>query len=308
MQPEFSCPVGQLSFVCCVLPDVSSLAMPTAVQYALAALFGLVFGSFLNVCIARLPHHESIVRPRSHCPQCLKLIPWYDNIPVLSYLVLGAKCRFCRQRISPIYPIVEAFTACVFVLAVAETSSLSWLVKEIVFAMLMIVLIFTDFKDRIIPHSVTLLGIALGLGFSLFVPVNDSLLEWIFRGSEFRLHTTVSSLIGALAGGAFGGGLLYAVGWALKRVSNPAKEYLGFGDVMLMLVVGVFWGIPLSYLTILLGSLAGTLVAVSFIALNKSSREYQWPYGSFLGAAAIYCSLGGPALLAAYKHWAGLRG
>jgi leader peptidase (prepilin peptidase) / N-methyltransferase len=307
MQPDFSCVVDQLSFVSDVLPNISGLVTPTIIQYVLAALFGLVFGSFLNVCIARLPNHESIVRPRSRCPQCLKPIPWYDNVPLISYLFLGARCRFCRRRISPLYPIVEALTACVFVLAVAETSTVTGLVKEVVFVMLMIVLIFTDFTERIIPHSVTLLGIALGLGFSSFVPVNDVFFGWIFGGSEYRLQNTLSSLLGALSGGAFGGGLLYIVAWALKRVSNPAKEYLGFGDVMLMLVVGVFWGIPLSYLTILFGSLAGTVVAVSFIALKKSSREYQWPYGSFLGAAAIYCSLQGPDLLAAYKHWAGLR-
>jgi leader peptidase (prepilin peptidase) / N-methyltransferase len=307
MPPEFSCPVCHLWLVLYALSHLSGLATPAAAQYMFAAVFGLVFGSFLNVCIVRLPNHESIVRPRSHCPQCLKRIPWYDNLPIVSYLLLGAKCRCCRRRISPLYPIVEAFTACVFVLAVAENGSTLGLVKETVFAMLMIVLIFTDFTDRIIPHSVTLFGIASGLAFSLFVPVNDALFEWIFRGSEFRLQGTLSSLTGAIAGGAFGGGLLYGVAWALKRASRAAKEYLGFGDVMLMLVVGVFWGIPLSYLTILLGSLAGALVAVSFVAVKKSFREYQWPYGSFLGAAAIYASLKGPGLIAAYKHWAGLH-
>jgi leader peptidase (prepilin peptidase) / N-methyltransferase len=307
MRPEFSYPVGQLSPASYALYHTSGLATLGATPYVFAALFGLVFGSFLNVCIVRLPHHESIVRPRSHCPQCLKLIPWHDNLPVISYIVLGGRCRFCRRRISPLYPVVEALTAAVFVLALAETGSTLGFLKEIVFAMLMIVLIFTDFRDRIIPHSVTLLGIVLGLALGFFVPVNDSLFEWVFRGSRLRLEGALSSFIGALAGGAFGGGLLYAVAWALKRLSNSAKEYLGFGDVMLMLVVGVFWGIPLSYLTILLGSLAGTLVAASFVLLNKSFREYQWPYGSFLGAAAIYASLGGPALLAAYEHWTGLR-
>jgi leader peptidase (prepilin peptidase) / N-methyltransferase len=307
MRPALASPFCHSSLVSFSLCLMFGPAVPAAIQYVFAALFGLVFGSFLNVCIARLPHHESIVRPRSHCPQCLKLIPWYDNVPVMSYVVLGARCRFCLRRISPLYPVVEVFTACVFVLALAETGSMLGFVKEIVFAMLMIVLILTDFKDRLIPHSVTLFGIVLGLAFSFLVPVNDSLFEWIFRGAGFRLQGTFSSVIGALAGAVFGGGLLYAVAWSLKRMSHGAKEYLGFGDVMLMLVVGVFWGLPLTYVTILLGSLAGTLVAVSFVALNKKFREYQWPYGTFLGAAALYASLGGPALLAAYQHWAGFH-
>jgi leader peptidase (prepilin peptidase)/N-methyltransferase len=298
------CPVALASYL---LSLASAPVMPIAAQYVVATLFGLVFGSFLNVCIVRLPRHESIIRPRSHCPQCLKPIPWHDNIPVLSYLVLRARCRFCRNRISPLYPLVETITAGIFVLALAETRNPPQFVKDVVFGMLMIVLIFTDFEDRIIPHSVTVFGIIAGLVFSLLVPVNDTLFEWIFRRAGLALQGPLSSLIGAVAGGAFGGGLLYGVAWTLRRLRNPAKEYLGFGDVMLMLAVGVFWGIPLTYLTILLGSLAGTLVAISFVAINKTFRDYQWPYGSFLGAAAIYASFGGPSLLLAYQHWVGLR-
>jgi leader peptidase (prepilin peptidase)/N-methyltransferase len=289
-------------------PALASIALaPADVRYALAALFGLVFGSFLNVCIVRLPHHESIVRPRSHCPQCLKFIPWYDNIPLLSYVSLGGRCRFCRERISVVYPVVEVLTACMFILAVRETGGVAALVKEIIFGMLMIVLIFTDFRDRLIPHSVTIPGIVLGLVFSLVVPVNNVVVGWVLLRGGIKLAGPLSSLAGALSGAAFGGGLLYGVAWILKRLGNPAREYLGFGDVMLMLVVGVFWGIPLTYVTILLGSLAGTLVAISFLVLNSRFRSYQWPYGSFLAAAALYASLGGSALLEAYQHWAGLR-
>jgi leader peptidase (prepilin peptidase) / N-methyltransferase len=281
--------------------------MFSTAQYVIAGLFGLVFGSFLNVCIVRLPQHESIVRPRSRCPRCLKLISWYDNVPVLSYLILRAKCRYCRQQISPLYPLVEIITACIFVLALAATSTPAWFAKDAVFGMLMVILIFTDLRDRVIPHSVTILGIIVGLALSLLLPVNDSLFEWVFLRTGLEIHGPLSSLIGALAGGVFGGGLLYGVAWALKRFRNPAKEYLGFGDVMLMLVVGVFWGIPLTYLTILLGSLAGTVIAIALLVLNKSYRDYQWPYGSFLGAAAVYAALGGPSLLLAYQHWTGLH-
>ncbi len=267
----------------------------------------MIFGSFLNVCIVRLPRRESIVRPASHCPSCLKPIRWYDNIPVLSYLILGGKCRFCRCKISLLYPLVEIITACIFALAVAESTSLGAFLKVAAFAMLMIVLIFTDFRDRLLPHSVTIFGIVLGLALSFAIPVTDPLLEWVFGRMGMTLPAPLSSFLGAVSGGVFGAGLLYGVAWLLRRAGNPSKEYLGFGDVMLMFLVGVFWGIPLTYLTILLGSLVGTLVAVVFILFNRKFRNYSWPYGSFLGAAAIYVSLGGQTLLLWYLSWRGFH-
>lgn len=282
------------------------MALSTA-QYVVAAIFGLIFGSFLNVCIVRLPRHESIVHPRSHCPRCLKPLAWYDNIPVASYIVLRGRCRYCEERISPVYPLVEIITGCLFVLSAAEAGNVPVFTKDVIFGMLMIVLIFTDIEYRIIPHAVTLFGIVSGLAFSFAVPVNDVVVRWILRYLGSPLKDPLSSFIGALAGGAFGGGLLYGVARSLKHFGNRGKEYLGFGDVMLMLVVGVFWGIPLTYLTILLGSLAGTLIAIPFVVFKKNFRSYQWPYGSFLGAAAIYASLRGQALLSAYQHWARLR-
>ncbi|MGH9378684.1 MAG: prepilin peptidase [Terriglobia bacterium] len=283
------------------------MAIPSYVCYLFAALFGLVLGSFLNVCIIRLPNHQSVVRPRSRCPQCGELIPWYDNIPVLSYLALRGKCRNCHERISAVYPAVEVITACLFVVAFAEFGATALFFKAIIFAMLMVVLIFTDFRARTIPHSVTVTGTVLGLILSFFTPVNDSLVEWIFHRAGLALPGPVSSFAGALAGGLFGAGLLYAVAWFFRRFGDPAKEYLGFGDVMLMLLVGVFLGIPLTYVTILLGSLAGTLIAAPFLLLKKSFRNYQWPYGSFLGAAAIYALFGGQALIFIYLHWARLK-
>lgn len=275
--------------------------------YLIVALFGLIFGSFLNVCIARLPSHQSVVAPRSHCMNCGKLISWYDNIPVLSYVVLRGRCRRCRHRISLIYPLVEIITAGLFVAALASFGLSAEFVKAIVFSMLMVVLIFTDYTERLIPHSVTIFGIVVGLAFSLIVPVNNALFGWIFLRLGIILTGSVSSLIGALTGGIFGAGLLYGVAWFFRKFGDPQKEYLGFGDVMLMLVVGVFLGIPLTYLTILLGSLAGTLVAIPLQLFSRTFRGYQWPYGSFLAAAAIFCYFRGHALLVAYLRWSGLR-
>lgn len=280
---------------------------PTGISYCFAALFGLIWGSFLNVCIARLPHHESVVAPRSRCPHCRSLIRWYDNIPVLSYLLLRGSCRKCRKGISIVYPIVEILTACLFVAALLEFGLSIGFFKVVIFGMLMIVLIFTDLRERTIPHSVTLLGGVVGLMLSLLVPVNDVLFEWVLRRMGIVLPARLSSFIGAVAGGLFGAGLLYGVAWFFRRFGDPHKEYLGFGDVTLMLVVGIFLGIPLTYLAILLGSLAGTLVAVPFRLVSGRFRNYQWPYGSFLGAAAIYALMGGPALIAAYLRWSGFR-
>src|SRR5579875_3405939 len=137
-------------------------------------------------------------------------------------------------------------------------------------------------------------------------PGHDSPFELIFRHFDLALAGRLSSFIGSVTGEIFGAGLLYAVAWLFRRFGNPDKQYLGFGDVMLMLLVGVFLGIPLTYVTILLGSLAGTLFAVALTLTHKRFRDYPWPYGSFLGAAAIYAYFGGQGLILAYLHWSGL--
>ena len=278
------------------------------ILYTVIALFGLALGSFLNVCIVRLPRHESIVLPRSHCPECNHLIRWYDNIPLLSFLVLRGRCRDCHARISARYPLVEALTAGVL-LADFHIYGLSpEFIKFALFGMLLVVLIFTDLIERRIPHAVTILGMSLGLVFSFIVPVDNRLLEWLFRHLEWDIARTTSSVIGALAGALTGGGLFYAVGEAFYHLGGREKEYLGFGDVMLMLMVGTFLGIPLTLETILLGSLGGTIVALGFTAVNRRYREYPWPYGTFLGIAAVFASLWGTRLLDAYLHWSNLAG
>ncbi len=276
--------------------------------YGVVALFGLAFGSFLNVCIVRIPRGESIVLPRSHCPQCHHPIRWYDNIPLLSYIVLRGRCRDCRARISARYPLVESLTAGVLV-ADFHTYGLSpEFIKYALFGMLLLILIFTDLIERRIPHPVTLLGIGLGFVFSFFVPVDNRILEWVFRHMDWYLDTTTSSVLGAVAGALAGGGLFYAVGEAFYYLGGREKEYLGFGDVMLMLMVGTFFGVPLTLETILLGSLGGTIVAVALSVANPRFRGYQWPYGTFLGIAAISASLWGTRLLNAYLQWSNIAG
>jgi len=275
--------------------------------YILVAILGLVFGSFLNVCIARVPAGESIVQPRSHCPRCGHPIRWYDNIPVLSYVLLKGRCRDCRVRISALYPLVEVLTASFLVLDYARNGLSLEFAKAAVFGMLLLVLIFTDLKDRRIPHTITIPGIVLGFVLSLLLPVDPRPVDWILRRWEMFPGPRLMSLFGSLTGALTGGGLFYAVGEVFYRVGGRKKEYLGFGDVMLMLMIGSFLGAPLTLMTMLLGSLGGSILALVAIRARPELREYQWPYGSFLGTAGLYVVLGGRTLFEAYLRWSGWR-
>jgi len=279
-----------------------------AFLYILVGLFGLCFGSFLNVCISRLPRGESIVLPPSHCPRCHHPIRWYDNIPLVSYLVLGGRCRDCHARISPLYPAVEALTALIMILTFHVYGLGPEFIKYALFNMLLIVIIFTDLLDRRIPHAVTIFGICLGLVFSFIVPVDDRPLGWVLRHWDIYPSGTALSVAGAVAGALVAGGLFYAVGEAFYHLGGKQKEYLGFGDVMLMLMVGTFLGMPLALMTILLGSLGGSILALGLSAARPRFRGYAWPYGTFLGMAAIFAGLHGNWLLDGYLRWSGISG
>ena len=273
--------------------------------YAMVALFGLALGSFLNVCIFRLPLHESVITPRSRCPQCSQPIRWHDNVPVISYLVLRGRCRQCRAPISPIYPLVELLSAGVLLLAFFQYGLSPAFIKYSVFGLLLLILIFTDLRERRLPHAVTILGMGLGLALSFIVPVDPRPLNWILQRLGSFPGTEFLSFAASVAAALLGGGLFYGVAEAFYRLTG--MEGLGFGDVMLMLMVGTFLGIPLTLLTILIGSLLGTMVALPFELFSTRFRHHPWPYGSFLGAAALYASLGGNALLDAYLRWALLK-
>lgn len=284
------------------------MAIPNGIAYLFAALFGAVLGSFLNVCISRLPEHQSVVRPRSRCPRCGAPIHAYDNIPVLSYVILRGRCRSCSARISPVYPLVEAITAGLFVLALFEFGPTPLFFKAIIFSMLMVILVFTDFNARIIPHAVTITGIALGIALSFVIPVNDGLTGWLFARMGADPAGRLDSFASSIAGAIFGAGFLYAAVWLVKLLFGPDKEYLGFGDVMLILVVGVFWGVTLTYVTLLFGVLAAVVIAIPLGLIRKSFRRgYEWPLGSFLAAAAIFALFEGQAVVHAYMRWARLR-
>jgi leader peptidase (prepilin peptidase)/N-methyltransferase len=206
--------------------------------------------------------------------------------------------------ISPIYPAVETLTSIILVLCYYRFDLSPELVKYGLLAMLLIILIFTDMTLRRIPHPVTLLGIGLGLLLSILIPVDPRPLSWMLAHlGVFPLHPLLS-VLAAAAGAIVGGGLFYAVGEGFYRLTR--KEGLGFGDVMLMLMVGTFLGVPLTLMTILVGSLLGTVVALPIEILSSRLRHHAWPFGSFLGIAAIFSSLWGSIVLDAYLKWAGL--
>jgi leader peptidase (prepilin peptidase)/N-methyltransferase len=229
-------------------------------------------------------------------------------MPLLSFLVLRGRCRDCHVSISPLYPSVEVMTALVLVLTFHVYGLGPEFIKYSLFIMLLIVLVFTDLLDRRIPHAITIFGISLGLFFSFIIPVDDRPLGWIFRHWGIYLEGLSASFAGAVAGALAGGGLFYAVGEAFYHLGGKQKEYLGFGDVMLMLMVGTFLGMPLALMTILLGSLGGSIVALAMSALNSRFRGYAWPYGTFLGVAAIYAALNGNWLLNGYLRISGMAG
>lgn len=281
---------------------------PPILSYIMVAVFGLALGSFLNVCIVRLPRKLSILAPRSHCPLCEHPIRWFDNIPLVSYLLLRGRCRDCHARISPQYAVVEALTAILLMTTFRRFGLSPEFVKCSALVMMLIVLIFTDLRQRRIPHAVTVFGISLGVVLSFFIPVDNRPVAWLAERMGLFLSGTVSSVLGAIAGAVTGGGLFYAVGEAFYILGGRQKEYLGFGDVMLMLTVGTFLGPPLTLLTILLGSLGGSIVALSTTLAAPRFRDYQWPYGTFLGIAAIYAALDGTRLVEAYLRWSGLAG
>jgi leader peptidase (prepilin peptidase)/N-methyltransferase len=275
------------------------------IPYAVCGVLGLVFGSFLNVCIARLPKRESIVVPRSHCPRCGHPIRWFDNVPLASYVVLAGRCRDCGARISAIYPAVELLTAGIWIAGFARYGLSPEFIKVTVFSMLALIIVFTDVLERTVPHAVTIFGMATGACFSLLVPMDSRPLGWILGRLGYFPGATALSVFAGIVGALIGGGLFYVVGEVFYLASGRQKEYLGFGDVMLMLMVGFYLGPPLTLMTVLLGSLGGTLFALPLTIASSRFRNYQWPYATFLGIAAIYTSLWGAALLNAYLRWAG---
>ena len=251
--------------------------MIDAFTIVVAGLFGAVIGSFLNVCIYRIPLGRSVVFPMSACGQCGRRLTWTENIPVVSYLLQGGRCRGCRQPISLQYPIVELLTAIVFAAAWWWYGPSLAFLSRTVFACLLIVLFAIDLEHHLLPNVLTLPGIVAGFGFSFF------------GAPGWR-----DSLIGIVVGG----GILYLIAEGYYRLRH--EEGLGMGDVKMLAMIGAFVGWKLTFVTLMMASLAGSIVGVLLIATQRGGMKYALPFGTFLAMGAALADTVGPGVLAWY--------
>jgi leader peptidase (prepilin peptidase) / N-methyltransferase len=259
------------------------LELPPSWVIVLAGCFGLLIGSFLNACIYRLPRDISIVHPRSHCPYCEKTIAWYDNLPLLSWLMLGGKCRHCRAPISFRYPLVEIVTGLLFAASFWRMGNSPDALKLCVFCALITGLVFMDFEERILADEFTVGGMILGFALSMFLPMPKFLAALVLP-AEWR--ESYRSLAESLLGGLLPAVSLYVIGEIYYRVRG--REGLGFGDVKMIAMVGAFYNLQAALLTLMIGSVAGSLLGLGFVVFTKKdAATYELPFGSFLGAAAL---------------------
>jgi leader peptidase (prepilin peptidase) / N-methyltransferase len=281
-----------------------------------SVVLGLALGSFLNVCIYRLPRGMSVLNPRwSACPNCKQPIAFYDNVPVLSWLLLRGRCRQCKAPISPRYLLIEVLTAALFLACSWHFGMTLATLKYWTLAFLLLGLIFTDAETKLLPDKMTLTGLGLGIVFSLFVPVNDLAAQFlpvslpVSADVSSRLLSLADSLLGAAVGASF----IYGAGAIYLRARGI--EGMGFGDVKLMAMIGSFLGVKLTVFTIFAASIAGSIFGVSTILMvwikrtrrfverrhltlhdarrrawhsaQTMYRHYEMPFGVFLGSMAM---------------------
>lgn len=251
-------------------------------------VLGICIGSFLNVCIVRLPHEKSVVTPRSHCVQCKKTIRWHDNIPLLSFILLGGKCRYCKAKFSFRYFLVELLTGVTFVLFFLHFGLTPVLIAYLTMTCGFIVATFVDFEHRIIPDEISIGGMCAGLIFSLFIPelhgVAASHNHFYLNG----LHSLGLSLLGVL----IGGGSIYAMGILGDFLFK--KESMGGGDIKLLAMVGAFMGWKLAILTFFIAPFFG---AVYGIIEKIRTKDTAIAYGPFLVLGALICLFYGDGLI-----------
>lgn len=258
-------------------------------EAAVAALFGLLIGSFLNVCIYRMPRDLSVVRPRSFCPSCEKQVEWYDNIPVVSFILLRGGCRNCRASIPLRYPAVELLNGGLFFLGVLMLGPTLAALKFCIFAAIMVALIFMDLEERILADEFTLGGTAVGVILAYFVPIPQSLIAF-FLPYDWgpRWHSVAESFFGAVA--------LAGMLWSIAKVYEMVRkrEGMGFGDVKMVACIGAFVGLAPALMTVIVGSVLGSVTGVLYIWFSKKdAATYELPFGSFLGIAALLTAIAG---------------
>jgi leader peptidase (prepilin peptidase)/N-methyltransferase len=284
------------------MPDLN--LVPPVIGYVVAGVFGAVIGSFLNVVIHRVPLEESIVFPNSRCASCGGAIAFYDNIPVLSWVMLRAKCRRCKERISIRYPAVELLTAALFVGVAWHTGLSAALPFDLVFVSALVALLFIDAEHMILPNVITYPGIAFAVIARIAIPYLTGTPHFddipsLQHGALADMPIWVVSLAGGLIGALIGGGSLWLMGWTWEKLRGI--EAMGLGDVKMMFMVGAYLGWRLTILTIFVGVLTGSVIGIMLMA-RKGERNMQMllPFGVFLGLGAVAALLFGAPLVEWY--------
>jgi leader peptidase (prepilin peptidase)/N-methyltransferase len=249
--------------------------LEAAVLVPLALTFGLVIGSFLNVCIHRLPRGVSVVAPRSTCPGCRQVLAWHDNVPLLSYVWLLARCRRCARPISWRYPLVEALTGALFAALALRFGGEARSLPLFLFAAACLALMIIDAEHRILPNAITLPGVAVGLATSFVNP---------------RV-TPVSAVVGAALG--------WALPWVLATLYRRIRrrDGIGIGDLKMLAMIGAFLGWRGVLFALGAGSILGTVIGIPYLLIRSRSLTDPLPFGTFLGAAALLDLLGASDLV-----------
>jgi leader peptidase (prepilin peptidase)/N-methyltransferase len=258
-------------------------------------LFGACWGSFLNVCIYRIPAELSVVKPRSRCPKCLTNLAWRDNIPIFGWILLGGKCRYCKVPISVRYPAVELLTAILFTLVwlkypIIQNEGLDF--RFLAYWLMMFGLVlgtFVDIDEMWLPDRTTIGGMITGAIFSFLVPS--------MHGMESHMGGLVQSLLGM----AFGFGLFWAISFFGRLALK--KDAMGFGDVKLMGALGAYLGLESIIFITFVSSLLGAIIGISLIAVGKKEWQGKIPFGPYIALAAVIWVLGGSGLWEAYVAW-----
>jgi len=286
-----------------ILPAESSLGIPLPIACVLIGILGAMIGSFLNVVIHRLPREQSIVFPNSTCPACRAPIAAYDNIPILSFMILRGRCRKCRAPISARYPAVEALTALLFATVAWRSGFSLALPFDLAFAAAMVALVFIDAENMILPNAITYPGILFVLVARLAIPylASPARLDDLTHLSAIvppHLPVAVVSLIGAAIGALAGGGSLWLMGFIWEKLRGV--EAMGLGDVKMMIMVGAYLGWRLTILTILLAVFSGALTGIAMMARRGRNLQMKLPFGVFLGVGAVVSLLVGTRIVEWY--------
>lgn len=271
--------------------------VPPTFFYIVFGVTGAIIGSFLNVVIHRLPRDESVVFPNSRCPSCSAVIAFYDNVPIVSYVLLGGRCRKCGVRISPRYPAVELLTGLLFAAVFWRDGLTPILAFDLIFVSAVVALIFIDAEHMILPNVITYPGIVFALIARLTLPYLSGLnalddLPSLAHGMFADWPIWATSVAGGVLGALIGGGSLWLMGWTWERLRGI--EAMGLGDVKMMFMVGGYLGWRLTILTLFLGVLSGSVIGIMLMARqSKRTMQMLLPFGVFLGVGTIAAILFG---------------